>query len=188
MIIELFCTKIGLNIGGYCISQMQSMNKYERLLIELGETNYRTAAVEIAAQSSWPVEIRLFFMALVNAVTFIIIKMLANYIGETTATTIVNGLTSYLSGTPPNPGQVLFGGPTTSSTNNAIPGGAPVPQTSGPFGGLDVASLLGNLGSMFIRGQAPTTTAAIHPAPIAQTATAAPIPSATSRFLPIYAE
>ncbi|CAH6420951.1 Hypothetical protein HVR_LOCUS1330 [uncultured virus] len=189
LLIELFCTKIGLNIGGYTVAQMRSMNKYERLLIELGETNYKTSGGAAAAQSSWPIEIRIFFMALVNAVTFIIIKMLAGYIGEGMATTIVDGLSSYLSGTPPQPGQVLFGGPSQAASGatpqNGAPGPGPMPQMGGPFGGIDVASLLGNLGSMFIRGQAPTAAAA---APVAQAT--APVQTsqgpATPRFRPAY--
>ena len=192
LIIELACTKIGLNIGGYTVSQMRSMNKYERLLIELGETNYKSSATEAAtAQSSWPVEVRILFIALVNAVTFIIIKMLASYIGEGMATTIVDGLSSYLSGAPPQPGQVLFGGPT--QNNIAAPGSSvpnagpsPLPQMGGPFGGLDIASMLANFGTNFIRGQAPTA-GATAPAPIAQMAGGPQTPNA-SRFAPAYAE
>ena len=196
LLIELFCTKIGLNIGGYTVTQLRSMNKYERLLIELGETNYKTSAVGGGgAQSNWPVEVRIFFMALVNAVTFIIIKMLANYIGEGMATTIVDSLSSYLSGTPPQPGQTLFGGPAQTTTaaqpttQGPAPGGQPLPQMGGPFGGIDVASLLGNIGSMFIRGQGPTTTTnnvapAAHPA----TSVSGPQTPTTPRFHPAYDE
>jgi len=188
LIIELFCSKLGLNIGGYTVSQMRSMNKYERLLIELGENSYKSSVVAgTNFQSSWPVEVRIFFLALVNAVTFIVIKMLANYIGEGVATTIVDGLSSYLSGSPPQPGQTLFGGSSSSfpeqqSSQGPIPGGQPVPQIGGPFAGLDVASLIGNLGSMFVnRSNQPSA-----PVPIQQ-----PLPQGATtprRYAPAYEE
>jgi hypothetical protein len=191
LLIELFCIKIGLNIGGYTVAQMRSMTKYERLLIELGETNYRSASVEGAAQSNWPVEVRLFFMALVNAVTFIIIKMLANYIGENTATTIVEGISSYVSGAPPQPGQILFGGPAQVAQpgSGPAPGGAPMPAVGGPFGGIDMASMLGNLGSMFLRTQGPLVGSAPQAAPaVAQVATSVPAAPNTPRYRPVYDE
>jgi hypothetical protein len=191
LLIELFCTKIGLNVGGYTVAQMRSMSKYERLLIELGETNHRAAAIGGVAQSPWPVEIQICFMALVNVIAFILVKLLISYTGitEGMATTIIDGLTSFLSGTPPQPGQVLFGGPhypngQSDMSSSAPVGGTPLPQLGGAFGGIDVASLLGNLGSMFIRGQAPLSSQApanIAPVPTAQTPN-------TPRFRPAYAE
>ena len=36
-----------------------------------------------------------------------------------------------------------------------VPGGQPLPQMGNQFGGMDVASMLGNLGTMFIKGQNP---------------------------------
>jgi len=198
LLIELFCIKIGLNIGGYTVSQMRSMHKYERLLIELGETNYKTSGGEAGVQSSWPVEVRIFFMALVNAVTFIIIKMLAGYIGEGMANTIVDGLSSYLSGAPPQPGQVLFGGPTQSAPISSgvptpggpPPGGPPLPQIGGPFGNVDMASLIGNLGSMFLRGQNPLAGNAPNAAapPVVPVNSASQANPATPRFRPAYAD
>jgi hypothetical protein len=107
LIIELACTKMGLHIQGYTMSQFKSMNKYERLLLELGEKNYKTSHSEM---SDWPVEMNILFMALVNAVTFIVIKMLSEYINPDMAEKIINMMTSFLSGDVPQPGHVLFGG------------------------------------------------------------------------------
>jgi hypothetical protein len=190
LIIELFCTKIGLSIGGYTISQMRAMNKYERLLIELGEKSDReTVAATGGAQSSWPVEVRLFFMALVNAVTFIIIKMLAGYIGEGMATTVVDALSSYLSGSPPQPGQVLFGGPNTpNGPADALPGGVMAPNAPNPMGNFDMASMIGSLGSMFLNGGLLGNTGGRSaPAQPAAGATAG-AGAATPRFRPAYDE
>jgi hypothetical protein len=55
--------------------QIVSMNKYEHLLIELGEKNY------VPEGSKWPVEIRLLFTILINAAIFIITKMVRKKIG-----------------------------------------------------------------------------------------------------------
>ena len=185
LIIELTCTKIGLNAGGYTISQMSSMSKYERLLIELGETKYQETGGVGTGQNSWSPEVRLLFMSMVNALTFIIVKTLSSYIGEGIANSIVDALSSYLSGSPPQPGQTLFGGP----TDNAMAAGAaqpsvqPMPDMSNPLGGLDIASLIGNLGSMFIgRGGNTSSAPAANPDPI-------PTGGAqTPRFRPAYNE
>ena len=53
--------------------QIVNMNKYEHLLIELGEKNY------VPEGSKWPVEIRLLFTILINAAIFIVTKMVMIY-------------------------------------------------------------------------------------------------------------
>lgn len=55
--------------------QIVSMNKYEHLLIELGEKNY------VPEGSKWPVEIRLLFTILINAAIFIVTKLVMKKIG-----------------------------------------------------------------------------------------------------------
>ena len=56
--------------------QIVNMNKYEYLLIELGEKNY------VPEGSKWPVEIRLLFTILINAAIFIVTKMVMKKIGS----------------------------------------------------------------------------------------------------------
>ena len=56
--------------------QIVNMNKYEYLLIELGEKNY------VPEGSKWPVEIRLLFTILINAAIFIVTKMVMKKIGN----------------------------------------------------------------------------------------------------------
>ena len=56
--------------------QILSMNKYEHLLIELGEKSY------VPEGSKWPVEIRLLFTIIINAAIFIITKMVMKKLGS----------------------------------------------------------------------------------------------------------
>lgn len=164
LLIELFCTKVGLNIGGYTISQMKSMNKYQTLLIELGEKNFTTASM--GAESEWSVELRLIFMALGNAIVFVVVKMISSFIGEQAANTIVDGVTSYLSGSPPQPSEVLFGSEA-----------APPSKAPDVLGGVDLSSIIGNLGSAFISSQ-------MKPPPSAKSQ----VGNDTGRFRPAYEE
>jgi len=71
--------------------QILSMNKYEHLLIELGEKSY------VPEGSKWPVEIRLLFTIVINAAIFIITKMVMKKIGSN-----LFGMTSTPSSSPPS--------------------------------------------------------------------------------------
>jgi hypothetical protein len=176
LVVELAGIKLRLNIGGYTLSQMRSMNKYEQLLTELGENNYKNNATAVAGtQSNWPVELRILFVALINAVAFIIIKMLSSSLGEGIATTIVDGLSSILSGSPPQPGQTLFGGPAAVTSGGPAGGPQPLPPLGGAFGGIDMPSMLANLGSAFLGRQAAAGAAA--PAAAGTTTAAASAPA-----------
>jgi hypothetical protein len=182
LFIELVCSKLGLNIGGYTVNQMKGMGKYEQLLIELGETSYQQSLTTAGAQSAWPVEMRILFVSLINAVAFIIIKMLATYIGEGMAAQIVDGLASFLTGSPPQPGQILFGN--NNPPTSASPGSQPLPpvgQAASPFGGLDVNSMIASFGNMFIN-----RTTAPAPTPAAATNNAAPANAARTKYTPAY--
>ena len=65
----LFTKFLNLDMTGFAKQQMSSMNSYERLLIELGEK----AMIE-KAKSQWPVEVRLLFTIVMNAVIFLLMK------------------------------------------------------------------------------------------------------------------
>lgn len=69
----LFTKFIGVDMSGFAKQQMSSMNSYERLLIELGEK----AMIE-KAKSQWPVEVRLLFTIVMNAVIFLLMKSVMN--------------------------------------------------------------------------------------------------------------
>ena len=157
LVIEIVCTYFGLNIGGFTFTQMRSMNKYNRLLLELGENNYKAGATPAAAfNASWPVELRLIFVSLASAIVFIGLKMLINYVGANNAEGLFDAATSYLTGEPVNPGSALFGGPQGFQQNNQQSTQQPnVPQN--PFqqaqqqqGGFNIGSLLSTFGPMLL--------------------------------------
>ncbi len=134
LFIEYACTKIGLNVGGYTLSQMKAMEKYEILLIKLGEKNYKYQYEE---SNQWPVEFDILFMALINAIAFIIIKMLCESINMDPglANTIVDTISNYLSGSQQQP-NVLF------NESSAVP--------MAGLNGLDLPNIVANLGNMFL--------------------------------------
>lgn len=125
LLIEWVCIKMGLDIGGYTMAQFKSMNKYERYLIELGEKNYNAS---MYSDDKWPVEMNILYIALSQALLFIVIKKLAEYIGEGMANTVIDALTKVLADDV-QPGQVLFGGAD------------------------DPSAALANIGSMFLKSQ-----------------------------------
>lgn len=78
MVMELVCTRLlNINMGGFARQQAQSMNRYEQLLVELGEKHYSTAG------SRFPVELRLVFLIVFNAGLFYVQKMLFSGAGPT---------------------------------------------------------------------------------------------------------
>jgi hypothetical protein len=141
--IELFCTKIlNLDMGGFTINQLSSMNRYERLLIELGERNYNSGS------SSWPVEIRILVIALVNAIIFLIVKTFAGFLGPDVANMIQNIITNILSGN--SQPKVKEDGTIDPSVTSGNGGG---------LGGLDLGSLLGSLGGFLGNNKSKSTPA-----------------------------
>lgn len=71
----VFGNFLGFDMQGFTQQQIISMNNYEKLLIELGEKSY------VPTGSRWSVELRLFFMIIMNAAFFIVSKMLMKKTG-----------------------------------------------------------------------------------------------------------
>ena len=70
---EIAGTQIGLELGGFTQQQLININKYERLLIELGEKNHTPG------HSKWPVEVRLVFTILGQAALFILGNLIVKH-------------------------------------------------------------------------------------------------------------
>lgn len=71
MVLEWVSTNwLGIDLSGFTQQQSKMMNRYERLLIELGEKNYSTLG------SRFPVEVRLMFFVFFNAGLFYVNKMI----------------------------------------------------------------------------------------------------------------
>lgn len=69
---EIVLGKIGFDMEGYTQQQTLYMNKYEKLLIELGEKSYVPSSI-----NKWPVEIRLMALILFQTTIFIVSKIIA---------------------------------------------------------------------------------------------------------------
>lgn len=69
MVLEWVSTNwLGIDLSGFTQAQTKAMNKYDRLLVELGEKNYSTEG------SRFPVEVRLIFLIIFQAGLFYVQK------------------------------------------------------------------------------------------------------------------
>ena len=133
--LEAFGTKVlGLNMGGFTMSQLANITKYDTLLTEIGEKYY------VAGTSSWSPEVKLCFMGITSAITFVVINYLAAYLGGETARAPIQAAV-----------DALMTGTLTSSSANALPAGVPPPVGAAspppgavPGGGFDLMGMLGS--------------------------------------------
>lgn len=127
LVIEVVCVKfLGFDAGGYTLSQIKAMNRYEKLLIEIGERKL------LAGGDSWPPEVKILFIGFFNCGLFILMKYLSSILGPqliSYISPIVNG---------------LFSGVLDTSKASTLPDEIPqVPQRQQDFSGM-----LGNVASM----------------------------------------
>ncbi len=84
MAIEFVGVKfLKMDFRGYTMSQLETMDQYQRMLIELGEKH--SIAV---GSSSWSIEVRIFVMSIINCVVFVGMKYLSRYAGPQIADSI----------------------------------------------------------------------------------------------------
>ena len=124
LVIEVVCVKfLGFDAGGYTLSQIKAMNRYEKLLIEIGERKM------LIGGDSWPPEVRILFIGLFNCGLFILMKYLSSVLGPELVgyiSPIVNG---------------LFSGALDNSKTANLPDELPQKQQ-------DISGMLGGVASM----------------------------------------
>lgn len=135
------CRFLRLPFGGYTMNQFKYMNKYQMLLVELGERSYESTIGE-----GWPVEIRIGIMAIFNAVIFILVKMLADKVGSDMAEQLRELIANFLT---QNQGTEVLQRASQATADNPPPPAAPQ-EASPPLGGL--GNLIAQLASTFAGG------------------------------------
>ena len=143
--LELFGVKVlGLDFSGYAMNQHNIMTKYDQYLIELGEKSGGGMG------SSWPVEVRILMMAIFNALIFILIKYLSNWVGPGFSGVIQNVVNGLIAGNTTIPPQ-QSAAPATNTRSGGNGTGIPDPPQP-QQGGFDFGSLIANIVPMFTRG------------------------------------
>lgn len=138
----VFVRYLGLNMGGYTQAQCNAMDQYEMMLIELGEKN------SAPGPSEWPVEARLLFVSLGQAVLFLMMKTVSNLIGVENSVNLQKFLNQQLSANAANPTVMVNGNPQTQPFN---------PMNPSTWNLYDFSNMMASLGSNFINAGAPNT-------------------------------
>jgi len=140
-VIELFCVKIlGLDMGGYTLNQLTMMNKYERLLVELGEKSYSSVG------SEWPVEARIIMLALFNGIVFLVVRLFASYLGAGIGDVLQNIVNAFL--TKGDADQHIKKAQGLNVQPDNYSNGVPDPPINKGGGGFDLGSLINGLGGI----------------------------------------
>ncbi|EQD66514.1 hypothetical protein B1A_08113, partial [mine drainage metagenome] len=95
--VEVFCSYLGLNLTGYTQNQMQSINRYDHLLLEMGENAYKNIGNVITYKSDWSPELRIVFVSLVSAGLFALVKLLSGILGINDSS-LANSITEFFTG------------------------------------------------------------------------------------------
>ena len=139
-IIELICVKVlGLDLGGYTINQLTMLNKYERLLIELGEKSYAPSG------SEWPVEVRIVMLSLFNAVVFLVIRLFASYLGPGVGDVLQQIVNAFMNNEDASSHIKKAQKIGINADTDEYADGVPEPPANG---GFDFGSLINGLGGM----------------------------------------
>jgi hypothetical protein len=168
--IELFAIKVlNLDLRGYTRSQMQSMKRYDRLLLELGEKY-------TGGGSNWPIEARLIFLAFVNAAVIVAVKFACDKMGYTDSTGLIKMVNNMIGGgvdamveAKPEPTVdpvTKTADPVPRDASHNLMGTvqnlmAMAGQAFGNSTGGDLASAIGDMGDKFVENATKPKTAAV---------------------------
>ena len=72
----VFGVWLKFDMSGFTQQQILNMSSYDKLLIELGEKSY------VPQEKQWPVEVRLLGLVMMNAVIFIVSRMIVKKTGS----------------------------------------------------------------------------------------------------------
>jgi len=112
VIIEVLAVRfLGIDMTGFTVNQLMAMNTYQELLLELAEK------YDKEGKSYFPIEVRLGFMVLLNAVIFFVLKWV---LGDANSD-LAKGIASAIGGTGEENGWAGM----VSSFIDTLSGGAP---------------------------------------------------------------
>lgn len=159
--IELFARHHGVDLDGFAKFQIRTINRYNQVLLELGEKWYSPNGAEMA------VETRIVGLALIQAAIFYAGRVIERKFGVS-AETVHSMIDAHVTGGPPPPSSdapVGAGGGGTSTTtrdaqglpfapgteeairnlDRAAPGTVPPPSSGGGGGTFDLGGILSGL-------------------------------------------
>jgi hypothetical protein len=132
LVLELGLVKgLGLKFSGFVKNQVKSMHRYDTLLSELGEKG------NIGFGEGWPVEVRLGLLCLFQAVVFLILQYLSNWVSPGLATIIQNLISGFMAKEEPAAGVEGEEDPTDIPARGGGGGGL-----ADMLGGLDIGGLV----------------------------------------------
>lgn len=117
-------------IKGFAVHSIVTMRRYHRLLIELGERDYSSIG------ENWPVEVRLGCLVIVNAIIFIIAKVLYQHTGQDQSDEFFRLYNN-------------LGLQTEELGDVAAPSGVGMAPAEGEGAGGGIFSMLGNIAGLF---------------------------------------
>lgn len=126
--VEVVLCYFGYNIKGYTEAQNKNIGKYRNILQELGEASVRGGGEKYSPE--W----RILMISLTQLALIFAINFFSNYVGRSTAETLVNSISNLLTG-PPASDKILD---ETQEIPNTIN-----PSLGGGFSMNDVFSLIG---------------------------------------------
>jgi len=140
-------SKFGLQASGFTMSRINNMQKYELLLIELGET-YGVSGFG----QGYPVEVRIILLSLGDLVMFLVLKYCSNMLGGPgVLQNVMNVINGMLNTNADNSLNTAMGATAASgSDSSSVNGNGSVPVVPPPPLGVNanMSSMIGNITSM----------------------------------------